>query len=104
MHNPRAATQCDLISNRLVQPHRASSLSTWRTKLRRISRYVNDHRRHPDRDPVEKAIALGMMGTVSLNDPLSKTAALKRYGGENRRVTPCARVQMERPVVACNGY
>jgi hypothetical protein len=48
-------------------------------KLRRISRYVNDHLRHPDRDPHEKMIALGQLRTPSLHGPLSKTEALKRY-------------------------
>ena len=83
---PTRHDQWDLISNHLVHATRsiASKLIDMedQNKLRRISRYVNDHLRHPDRDPIEKAIALGMMGTVSLNGPLSKTAALKRYGGE----------------------
>jgi len=48
-------------------------------KLRRIARYVNDHLRHPDRDAIEKDIALGWIGMDSLNGRLSKTAALKRY-------------------------
>jgi hypothetical protein len=48
-------------------------------KLRKIARYVNDHLRHPDRDPTERAIALGLVGMDGLNGRLSKTAALKRY-------------------------
>jgi len=48
-------------------------------KLRRIARYVNDHLRHPDRDAIEKDIALGRIGMDSLNGRLSKTVALKRY-------------------------
>ena len=86
---PTRHDQWDLISNHLVHATRsiASKLIDMedQNKLRRISRYVNDHLRHPDRDPIEKAIALGMMGTVSLNGPLSKTAALMRYGGEKNR-------------------
>jgi len=62
---------------------RASS-STWRTKTSCAESPATRTTTCaiPDRDPIEKAIALGMMGTVSLNGPLSKTAALKRYGGE----------------------
>jgi hypothetical protein len=50
-----------------------------RGKLRRIAHYVNDHLRHPDRDATERAIALGQVGYDSLNGPLGKTAALRRY-------------------------
>jgi hypothetical protein len=48
-------------------------------KLRKVARYVNDHLRHPDRDAIERAIALGQAGMDGLNGPLSKTEALKRY-------------------------
>jgi hypothetical protein len=48
-------------------------------KLRKVARYVNDHLRHPDRDAMERAIALGMAGSCDLNGPLSKTEALKRH-------------------------
>ena len=31
-------------------------------KLKRIAKYVNDHLKHPDRGPMERAVALGMTG------------------------------------------
>jgi hypothetical protein len=48
-------------------------------KLRKVAQFVNDHLRHPDRDPTERAIALGRIGMNGLNGRLSKTEALKRY-------------------------
>ena len=48
-------------------------------KLRKVASYVNDHLRHPDRDAEERAIALGQVGYMSLDGPLSKTAAIKRH-------------------------
>lgn len=47
-------------------------------KLRRIAKFINDHLKHPDRSPFEKAVALGRVGYSGLNGPLSKTAALAR--------------------------
>jgi hypothetical protein len=41
-------------------------------KLRKIIRFVNDHLKHPDRTPTERAVALGHIGMGDL----SKTAAL----------------------------
>jgi hypothetical protein len=48
-------------------------------KLRKISRFINDHLKHPDRDPTERAIALGRAGMNGLNGRLSKRGALERY-------------------------
>jgi hypothetical protein len=47
-------------------------------QLRKIASYINDHLKHPDRTPQEKAVALGRIGFGGLNGPLSKTAALAR--------------------------
>jgi hypothetical protein len=42
-------------------------------KLRKIAKLINDHLKHPDRTPTERAIALGRMGIGGM----SKTAALE---------------------------
>ena len=47
-------------------------------KLRKVARFVNDHLKHPDRSPLERAVALGRSGFGSLNGPLGKKAALAR--------------------------
>jgi hypothetical protein len=45
-------------------------------KLRKVAAFINDHLKHPDRTPTERSIALGRMGMLGLNGPLSKTAAI----------------------------
>ena len=47
-------------------------------KLRKIAKFINDHLKHPDRTPEEKAIALGRAGISGLNGPLTKREALER--------------------------
>jgi hypothetical protein len=51
---------------------------TDQKKLRKIAAFINDHLRHPDRTPMERAIALGRAGMNGLNGRLSKTAAIAR--------------------------
>jgi hypothetical protein len=47
-------------------------------KLRRIAAFLNDHLRHPDRSPAERAVALGKTGINRLlHGPLGKRAALE---------------------------
>ena len=51
-------------------------------KLRRVAKFVNDHLKHPDRGPLERAVALGGIGYGGLNGDLGKTAALARARAE----------------------
>jgi hypothetical protein len=48
-------------------------------KLKKVAQYVNDHLKHPDRDPYERGFALGKLRLASVNGPLSKKASLEAY-------------------------
>jgi hypothetical protein len=52
---------------------------TDRRELRKVAKFINDHLRHPHRDPLERAIALGRVSIDSLNGTLNKKAALQVY-------------------------
>jgi len=49
------------------------------TKLRKVSRFINDHLKHPNRTPMERMIALGKARMDGLNGRLSPKAALKAW-------------------------
>jgi hypothetical protein len=54
-------------------------------KLRRIAAFINDHLKHPERDPTERAIALGMVRLGGLNGHLTKTQALAKIAASRGR-------------------
>jgi len=64
------------LSDRAVDIARMLIEMDDQAKLRKIAKFINDHLKHPDRTPEQRAIALGMAGMDGLIGPLSKTAAL----------------------------
>jgi hypothetical protein len=48
-------------------------------KLRQISRFINEHLKHPDRTAEERAIVMGRVTLHGLHGPLGKPEALKRF-------------------------
>jgi hypothetical protein len=64
------------MAERLIELHDQDELRATVRKLRKVASFVADHLRHPDRDPFQRAIALGRAGIDSLNGPLPKLAAI----------------------------
>jgi hypothetical protein len=69
--------------NQIVLTDRAADIAEKlidmrdQAKLKKIVRYLNDHLKHPDRNPVQRAIALGRAGVDGLNGRLGKKAAIE---------------------------
>jgi hypothetical protein len=65
------------IANQLIERNQdQDDLRKVLAQLRKVVSWVADHVRHPDRTPMERAVARGLAGRVSVNGPLGKTAAL----------------------------